>query len=85
MKATVVLTAGVILSASTVVKADECHNICADVKKGISYKAGCSPFRNSLPKPKVGRLLLHRPAHRGIMTTSHFCGVVLLTVGLELG
>lgn len=56
MKASLVLAANVALSLVRVGLADECHNICADVKKGVSSKSGCSAFRNSLPRPKVRRL-----------------------------
>ncbi|CAM9095800.1 unnamed protein product [Ectocarpus fasciculatus] len=52
MKAPLVFTINVILSV-TATSADECHDICADVKKSVGFKAGCSEFRNSLPRPKV--------------------------------
>lgn len=53
MKATLALLTNVITLVATVTTADECHNVCADVKKVVSFKSGCSPFRNSLPRPKV--------------------------------
>ncbi|CAN0177924.1 unnamed protein product [Ectocarpus sp. 4 AP-2014] len=52
MKAPLVFTINVILSV-TATSADECHDICADVKKRVGFKAGCSEFRNSLPRPMV--------------------------------
>lgn len=54
MKAPLVFTINVILSVTaTATSADECNNICVDVKKSVGFKAGCSEFRNSLPRPKV--------------------------------
>lgn len=47
------LAANLVLSLVRLGLADECHNICADVKKGVNFKSGCSAFRNSLPRPKV--------------------------------
>ena len=55
MKAGLVIGVNMILSAG-IATADECHNLCADVKNSVSFKSGCSPFRNSLPRPKVSVL-----------------------------
>ncbi|CAM9889244.1 unnamed protein product [Scytosiphon promiscuus] len=53
MRTSSLLAISSILSVVVVTIADECHNICADVKKGVSFKSACSAFRSSLPKPKV--------------------------------
>eukprot|EP00904_Undaria_pinnatifida_P000723 jgi/Undpi1/10651/HiC_scaffold_29.g13101.m1 len=55
MKTGLVIAGGVILSTAGAATADECHSLCAAVKNDVSFKSGCSPFRNSLPRPKVAR------------------------------
>eukprot|EP00752_Nemacystus_decipiens_P002123 g2026.t1 len=52
-QAMLVLVASVAFLLARLALADECHDICADVKKVVNCKAGCSAFRNSLPRPKV--------------------------------
>ncbi|CAM9466084.1 unnamed protein product [Hapterophycus canaliculatus] len=53
MRNLLLLVVSLIVSVGVGTLADECHNICADVKKGVSFKSACSAFRSSLPKPKV--------------------------------
>lgn len=53
MRSNIAVPVLIVLLAAIAAVADECHIICADVKRSINAKSACSAFRNSLPRPKV--------------------------------
>lgn len=84
MKAGLVISINVILWVAGVATADECYELCADVKNSVSFKSGCSPFRNSLPRPKVLMCFADFLSIRHTYRSPPPCGAVLvMNLGLE--
>lgn len=84
MRNILTITPIILLSTAIATIADECHIICADVKRSVPFKSACSAFRNSLPRPKVSPALHMHNIHQNVVAsftrTSLYDNVVGLSV-----